>query len=156
MNNDKKSVLKIRCSDGLTSKPKALKEQQAHVHEVRLPGGVLFPDLCAAHFRKKVVAKLLRAVLKFGIQKMVEIKQPSEIILMAHDPCGTALLLRMSKKKVLEAHLKWKEILQAKYPHILVTVIFEEHSSCGSERKPHVCIHHHEDMEEEEEVEIAA
>lgn len=155
MNTEKRSVLKIRCSDGLTSKPQALKCSQVFVHEVRLPGGILFPDLCTAHFNKKVVVRLLRTVMLFAIKKMVEIKTPTEIILMAHDPCGTASILGMDKKQVLQAHLKWQKTLQVHYPNIKVTVMFEEHSACGSERKPHICVHHH-DAHGEAEEEIAA
>ncbi len=136
MNEDsRKQVLKIRCSDGLTTKPTDLYNKI--VHEVRLPGGILFPELCAAHFQKKVVVKLLRGVILFAVQKLIDFKSPSEIILMAHDPCGTANILNMDRYQVFAKHLEWQMLLQKKYPHLLVRVMFEEHSACGNTRRPH-------------------
>lgn len=134
----KKQVLKLRCSDGLTTKPNILHDRI--VHEIRLPGGILFPELCAAHFHRKVVVKLLRKVMLFAIQKLIDLKNPDEIILMAHDPCGTASILEMDRNQVFSAHLAWQKTLQKQYPHLPVRVMFEEHSACGTSRQPHFYI----------------
>lgn len=55
---NRRNRLKIRCSDGRSRKPDRLRGD--FIHEIRLPGGILFPDLCAQQFKKTVVSKLLR------------------------------------------------------------------------------------------------
>jgi hypothetical protein len=136
----KKQVLKIRCSDGRSRKPDEL---HGHfVHQVRLPGGVLFPDLCAMHFftgthQQKVASKLLRRVLMYAIRVTIDLKSPSEIILMSHTLCGAAGVLGLSEEDVKNAYIEWGESLKKHFPHIPVRVLHERHSECGEHHQGH-------------------
>lgn len=134
--NDKKQILKIRCSDGLTTKPNAIRGN--FIHEIRLPGGVLFPDLWShSNCQCEQTSGAGMDVLRFSIEKMMDFKMPTEIVLMAHAPCGAALATGMSHDHVLEAHRQWQKKLQSWYPTIPVTVYVEKHSPCGEFREGH-------------------
>lgn len=149
---DKKHILKIRCSDGLTTKPNAIRGN--FIHEIRLPGGVLFPDLCShtrcgcgqtsekernvfRYMSDQVFSLAVKGIFHFAVEVMVRLKEPSEIVLMAHAPCGAALTMGMSHDHVLEAHRQWQKKLQSWYPTIPVAVYVEKHSPCGEFREGH-------------------
>jgi hypothetical protein len=134
---NRRNILKIRCSDGRSRKPDYIRGN--FIHEIRLPGGILFPDLCAQQFKKTVVSKLLRRavcgilrrVMVYAIDIMVNLKAPDEIILMAHTPCGAAQVINLSEEAVKTKHLEWQNRLQKRFPTIPVIVLFEKHSECG-------------------------
>lgn len=149
---DKKHILKIRCSDGLTTKPSAIRGN--FIHEIRLPGGVLFPDLCShtrcgcdqtserergvfRHMTDVVLDLAVKGFFHFAVDIMVRLKEPDEIVLMAHCPCGAAQAMGMSHDQVIIAHRRWQKKLQAWYPHIPVEVYVEKHSPCGEFREGH-------------------
>jgi hypothetical protein len=108
--------------------------------EIRLPGGILFPSLCAEHFERNVVAKLLRIAMHFAIKTMVRLKNPDEIILMAHDPCGAALAMKLSPERSVAVHLEWMDILRNQFPTLTITLLHEEHCAVGDWRHPHKVI----------------
>ncbi len=135
-------TVRVCCSDGAQTKPDEIRG--TFVHEIREPGGILFPNLYARHSGQTdpaVVAELLRVgteMLLFKIDTMVKFKSPDEIILMAHDPCAAAGVLGMTTEEVQAAYLAWEERLKHRYPSTYVHTFFEEHSLCGNHRKPHV------------------
>lgn len=135
----KKDVLKIRCSDGRSRKPDEIRGN--FIHQIRLPGGILFPDLCAQQFSSKwkqaVVSKLLRRVQMFAIEVMVNLKSPDKIYLMSHNHCGAAEAIGVSDLGVRSAHKKFGEALQKRFPHIPVVVIHDKHSECGEYHDGH-------------------
>lgn len=135
---NRKNVLKIRCSDGRSRKPDEIRGH--FIHQVRLPGGILFPDLCAQQFtgtRRFVVSKLLRRVLLYAIDVMVPLKSPDEIILMSHTPCGAAEAINFSDDEMKAAYIEWGKLLQRRFPSIPVRVIHERHSACGEHHDGH-------------------
>ncbi len=135
----KKNVLKIRCSDGRSRKPNEIRGN--FIHQIRLPGGILFPDLCAQQFDQKwkrsAVSKLLRRVLLYAIDVMVELKTPEEIILMSHTPCGASTALGLPEWKVKETYIAWGNRLKKRFPHIHIRVLHECHSECGEHHDGH-------------------
>lgn len=136
----KRHVLKIRCSDGFTRKPLDLRGHC--VHEIRLPGGILFADLCAQHVpkRRRVVSKLLQMAIRHAVTVMVSLKNPEEIILIAHTHCGAAEALALDTNANIERHAAWAAKLRTQFPHITVSVRFERHSVCGTEHHGHEAI----------------
>jgi hypothetical protein len=135
-------IVRVCCSDGAQSKPEQIRG--SFVHEIREPGGILFPNLYArhsGHSDPNVVAELLRVgtdMLLFKIDTMVKFKSPDEIVLMAHDPCAAAGVLDMTTEEVEVAYLEWEEKLRQRYPDTSVYTLLEPHSPCGNHRKPHV------------------
>ncbi|MFM2423954.1 MAG: hypothetical protein RLZZ70_343 [Candidatus Parcubacteria bacterium] len=129
----KKRRLVIRCSDGMTTTP----NDASIDDEIRLPGGILFPSLCAQQFKRKVVTKLLRIALDFAIKTMVKLKDPDEIVLMAHDPCGAAFALQLSHEHIVQVHTEWETKLREAFPNIKILLMHEEHCAAGEWRKPH-------------------
>ncbi len=138
----RRHVVRICCSDGSQSKPESIRGTL--VHEIRDPGGILFPNLYARHCGQTdptVVAELLRIgddILFFKIDMMVNVKGPDEIVLMAHDPCAAAKMLGITTEEVKNFYLDLEEKLKERYKDSYVHTVFEEHSLCGNHRKPHV------------------
>lgn len=131
--SNKKSVLKIRCSDGRSRKPDAIRGN--FIHQIRLPGGILFPDLCAQQFqnpwKKAVVSKLLRRAQLYAIDVMVELKSPETIYIMSHCNCGAAEAIGFGDEVVKARHAAFAEELRKRFPSIPVVALHERHSACG-------------------------
>ncbi len=141
----KRHIVRVCCSDGFNTKPSAIRGNV--IHEIRNPGGILFPNLYARDVGgtdPNVVTELLRigdAILVRHIDTMVRLKTPSEIILQAHSPCAAANMLGLSVADVHRIHTEWEMRLRELYPSIHISTWFEEHSACGCERKAHVLVH---------------
>jgi hypothetical protein len=114
MTGTRGNVLKIRCSDGRSRKPDHIRCDW--VHEIRMPGGLLFPDLCAhsVYGREQTFAlstpidlaiqsqiNELRSlitpetgrvigelVILLAIATMVDLKKPERIILVTTTTAG--------------------------------------------------------------------
>jgi hypothetical protein len=124
----------------MTTKPRQL--YGYWVNQIRLPGGILFVDLCARElatprWTKPLVSELLRRVLMFAIDVMVKLKSPDVIALLAHEPCGAGNALGLSPTEVNARHRHWQQLLKERYPHIDVRCFCEPHSDCGHHREPH-------------------
>jgi hypothetical protein len=132
--NSQESVLKIRCSDGLTTQPPEIREKI--VHEIRLPGGILFPDFCAFADLYNG-AQTSEKMFHLAIEAIIDLKRPRQIILMAHTHCGAAMRIGLSDESVIEKHHDWQRRLQGLYPDTAVRVFYEKHSACGNVRDGH-------------------
>lgn len=133
-----KSVLKIRCSDGLTTKPSEIKGKI--VHEIRLPGGILFPDFCtfvASSNSEQTSEMSFHFAIATAIAAIIDLKNPEQIILMAHTHCGAAMSMGLTEDSVMTRHYGWQKQLQKHYPSIPVRVLLEKHSACGTIREGH-------------------
>lgn len=139
--SNKKNVLKIRCSDGRSRKPDDIRGN--FIHQIRLPGGILFPDLCAQQFahplKRAVVSKLLRRAQLFAIDVMVKLKEPEAIYIMSHQNCGAAEAIGVPDADVKAQHAAFAAVLRSRYPQIPVIALHERHSICGE---------HHDGYEE--------
>lgn len=137
--SSRKEVLKIRCSDGRSRKPDEIRGN--FIHQIRLPGGILFPDLCAQQFENKfkraVVSKLLRRVQLFAIEVMITLKSPETIYLMSHNHCGAAKAIGVTDEEMKRAHVAYAELLRKRFPHIAVVVLHDRHSECGEYHDGH-------------------
>jgi hypothetical protein len=135
----KGNVLKIRCSDGRSRKPDEIRGD--FIHQIRLPGGILFPDLCAQQFKNRwkraVVSKLLRRVQMFAIEVMVNLKSPKKIYVMSHNHCGAAEAIGVSDAQARRAHKEFAQELQNRFPHIPVIALHDLHSECGEYHNGH-------------------
>ena len=129
------SILRITCSDGAVSKPNDIRGHT--VHELRWPGGMLFPLFAEANLAGENILEHQIEVLLLAIDTMVSLKSPVRIILMEHDPCRAAQALGMTADVIRQNYLTWAKVLSARYPGIPVEVIHEEHSACGKHRIPH-------------------
>ncbi len=138
MPDSKRNILKIRCSDGRSRKPQAVREH--FVHDIRLPGGILFADLCGQHFKRRVVDKLVRRAILYAVEVMVGLKKPDQVLVVAHSPCGAAEQLGLSEGAVIAAHRAWATRLKLRYPHLTVEVMIERHSDCGEHHHGHEVI----------------
>ncbi len=131
--SNKKNVLKIRCSDGRSRKPDDIRGN--FIHQIRLPGGILFPDLCAQQFshplKRAVVSKLLRRAQLFAIDVMVNLKAPETIYIMSHCNCGAAEAIGVTDAEVKVRHAAFAAELRTRFPHIPVVALHERHSICG-------------------------
>jgi hypothetical protein len=105
-----------------------------------VPGGILFPELCAAEFKRRIVKKLMRKVTQFAVEIMIKLKQPDEVILASHGDCGAAKAIGFDTQAVQNAHLLWARRLRIQFPHITIRVLHEEHSVCGTEHHGHTVV----------------
>lgn len=162
----RENVLLIYCSDGRGRKPHEIRGNVNHA--IRLPGGLLFPNLCASSLTgdeqtfemsapisrdiKQRINLLLGSVtpstgfaigelvLLLAIETMVRLKNPTQIILMYHSYCGAADSLRLGAEDIRTTYLRWKDMLGQHFPLIPITVTFDSHSSCGAEHFGHEVI----------------
>jgi hypothetical protein len=131
--NGRSHVVMLCCADGLITH---LPEFEGKVvHEVRVPGGILFAKFCAENSGR--CQEEVRSVLEFAVETMVSLKNPDEIVIMAHSPCGAAINLGLTEVEIVDAHEMWRERLQNSFPNILVRTLIEHHSPCGENREPH-------------------
>ncbi len=132
--SEKRQILQIRCSDGRSRKPHEIRGNW--IHEIRHPGGILFPDLCALALPGSEQTSEMS--LLFAINLMVERKQPDEIILVSHTHCAVAEAIGLSEHQVHAKHMFWCEKLAKMYPAIKVRILHEAHSECGEHHHGHV------------------
>jgi hypothetical protein len=130
----KRNILYIRCSDGRSQRPKDIREHC--VHQIRLPGGILFPELCAKH-QGWLLRSLIKGVVMFAIEIMVKLKQPDEIILASHDDCGAAMDIGLDTEQVKRKHRTLGERLKEKFPDIKICVLHEKHCESGEHHYGH-------------------
>lgn len=160
----RRQVLKAYCCDGRNRKPEEL--SQDCVHEIRLPGGVLFPDLCAHSLTvceqtfemsedpmeieiKNKIKSLIpitttesafligEIILLFAFQVMQRLKEPKEIILGYHTHCGAAEAIGLTEEQVLIKMLDWQKRLTAMFPGIKIRILKEAYSICGESHFGH-------------------
>ncbi len=131
--SSKREVLKIRCSDGRSRKPHEIRGNW--IHEIRQPGGILFPDLCALALPGSEQTSEMS--LLFAIDTMVKLKKPEEIILVYHTHCGAADTIGLNEREVHAKHMYWREKLAMMYPAINVRILYEVHSECGEHHHGH-------------------
>jgi hypothetical protein len=167
MPGTKEDVLQIRCSDGRSRKANHIRDHL--VHDIRLPGGVLFPDLCAysllgseqtfemsspiqAEIQSKIkeLISLItpetgrvigELVLLLSIRTMVDLKKPKKILLVYHNHCGAAEAINFTEVEVRNKLAFWRGKLGTFFPTIEVSILRETHSACGEHH------HGHEDVE---------
>jgi carbonic anhydrase len=130
----KRNILYIRCSDGRSQRPADIRNHC--VHQIRLPGGILFPQLCAKH-EGRLLKKILQEVFMFAIEIMVKLKKPDEIILASHDDCGAAADIDLDTEQVKRKHRALGERLKDKFPNIKVRVLHEKHCESGENHYGH-------------------
>lgn len=130
----KKNILYIRCSDGRSKRP--LELQEHCVHQIRLPGGILFAELCAKH-EGRLMRVLLEGAFMFAIEIMMKLKSPDEIILASHHDCGAASDIGLDTDQVKRKHASLGTKLRKKFPNITVTVLHEAHSEDGDGEHEH-------------------
>ncbi len=156
-------VLKIRCSDGRSRKPGDIRDKW--VHEIRLPGGILFPNLCAQSFLERCeqtfeMSALVddeiqsrfhiliesitpetglvigEIIVLLAIKTMMDLKQVEEIILVYHTHCGAGDALGLKESDIYDICLKWQFLLCKLYP-VRIRILKEEHSVCGEHHFGH-------------------
>ncbi len=160
---DRRNVLYIRCCDGRSRNFPEL--EGCLIHEIRLPGGVLFPDLCAhslargeqtfemkipvgTAMRRHIVQMMNRMdkttahtigelVLLFSVDAIVGLKKPTRIYLATHSHCGAANIIGFNEADKVSRLLKYRVHFQQAYPDIDVRIINEEHSECGEHHMGH-------------------
>ena len=120
----RRNILYLRCSDGRSRRPEDIRGHC--VHQIRLPGGVLNADFCSCKTDTSVSLPDLRELTMIHIRTMVGLKNPDEIILASHDRCGAADALGLSHAEVVSRHEDWKQMLEAEFPDISITVVHEE------------------------------
>jgi len=130
----KRNILYIRCSDGRSKRPEELNGHW--VHQIRLPGGILFPELCSKH-EGVLLRPLIKSIVGFAIRIMIRLKQPDEIILASHDDCGAAADVGLDTEQVKRKHRSLGERLKAEFPHIKVSVLHEKHCESGEHHYGH-------------------
>ncbi len=163
MPGSRKDVLQIRCSDGRSKTAQHVRDDL--VHEIRLPGGPLFPDFCAHSIRGSeqtfemsspidtdIQDKIneLRTlitpetglvigelVLLLAIKTMVTLKNAKVILLVYHNHCGAAEAIGLSELEVRAKLQFWRDKLARYYPSIEVTIFRETHSECGEHHHGH-------------------
>lgn len=160
----RRDILKTFCCDGRNRKANEFIHDL--VHEIRLPGGILFPDLCAhslpgnmqtsemsddpvqvlinnkikellPRMRKENAYVFGEIILWFAINTMVCLKEPEEIVLVFHTHCGAAESMNMSEDEVFAKMLFWKRQISDMYPHIPVRILREAYSVCGESHFGH-------------------
>lgn len=133
MLTSKRNILYFRCSDGRSRRPENILEHC--VHQIRLPGGILFPELCESEARRRLVGTMVRRVVMFAIDVMIKLKSPDEIILASHSDCGAAIALGFEHETVKARHVTLGNRLRKRFPHITITVLHEEHTESGESRE---------------------
>lgn len=160
---DRRNVLYIRCCDGRSKNSQEL--EGCLIHEIRLPGGVLFPDLCAHSLargeqtfemkmpignamRQRIVQMMNRMdqttalvtgqlVLLFAVEAVMGLKSPTQIYLASHNHCGAANLIGFSEADINLKLLEYRVLLRQMYPDVDVNILSEEHSECGEHHMGH-------------------
>ncbi len=159
----RENVLYVTCIDDRIKIPEELKGQR--VNQLRLPGGILFPDLCAHSFlggeqtfemkipvgtamRRHIVQMMNRMdkttahtigelVLLFSVDAIVGLKNPTRIYLATHSHCGAANIIGFNEADKVSRLLKYRVHFQQAYPDIDVRILNEEHSECGEHHMGH-------------------
>jgi carbonic anhydrase len=85
----------------------------------------------AANTKQAASADALTQLLLEDIMTMVALKQPVEIVIASHSDCGAAAAVGLSEEQVQYAHISWGDKIEELFPDIKVTVLHEDHSSCG-------------------------
>jgi hypothetical protein len=163
MPGTRRNVLLICCSDGRCRKPNHIREDL--VHQIRFPGGNLFPDFCAHSINGSEqtfemsqngldieMQRLISAitpetgqaigeiVLLHAIRTMVKLKNPGEIFLAYHNSCGAAQAIGLDEQGIQLKFFAWQQKLRALCPGIDVTILRETHSECGETHHGHVVV----------------
>ncbi len=160
---DRRNVLYIRCCDGRSRNFPEL--EGCLIHEIRLPGGVLFPDLCAHSLargeqtfemkipvgnpmRQRIVQMMNRMdettaltigqlVLTFAVDAVMGLKNPTQIYIASHNHCGAANLIGFNEADTHRKLVEYKVLLQQSYPNVDVKILSERHSECGEYHMGH-------------------
>jgi hypothetical protein len=135
----KRNILYIRCSDGRSQRPPDIRDHC--VHQIRLPGGILFPELCSNH-EGHILKPLIREIMMFAINIMIKLKSPDEIVLASHDDCGAAIDIGLDVDDVKNKHKSLGEKLRKQFPLIKVRVLHEKLSSCEGHPNGHELVDH--------------
>ncbi len=164
--SNREDVLLIYCSDGRGRKPN---DTRGNInHAIRLPGGVLFPNLCANSLVRgeqtfeisspidleiqKRINRLLELVTpETGIvvgelvvleaaKAMVALKNPKRIILMSHTHCGAAQSLGLDDHAIRTIYTEWRRTLARAFPSTPIFVRHDKHCESGEQH------HGHEDV----------
>jgi hypothetical protein len=130
----KRNILYIRCSDGRSRRPENIRNHC--VHQIRLPGGILFPELCAKN-EAQLMRPLVEMVVMFAITTMIRLKKPDEVILASHDDCGAATDIGLDTTKVKRKHASLGTKLRKKFPNTTITVLHEKHCESGENHYGH-------------------
>jgi len=167
MPGTKDDTLQIRCSDGRSRKANHIRCDW--VHEIRLPGGILFPDLCAHSLTGREQTFAMSApidadietkmeelfslitpetgrvigelILLLAIKTMVDLKKPRKILLVYHSHCGAADTIGLSEFDVRAKLQAWRDNLKSYYPTAEVSLLRETHSECGEHHHGHEEVH---------------
>ena len=160
---DRRNVLYIRCCDGRSRNFPEL--EGCLIHEIRLPGGVLFPDLCAHSLaggeqtfemkipignpmRRHIVPWMNKmdketalaagqSMLMFAVDAVMGLKKPTQIYLASHNHCGAANLIGFNEVDTNTKLVEYKVLLQQVYPDVEVKILSEKHSECGEYHMGH-------------------
>jgi hypothetical protein len=162
-------VLHIYCSDGRSRKPDDVRGNLNHA--IRLPGGLLFPNLCAnsllggeqtfemsASIDIEIANRINQLmqnitpetgftigelIILIAVKEMVRLKNPCRIILMTHTYCGAANALSLSETEICDIYAQWEQMLQGCFPDIPIEIKLDRHCETGE--------HHagHEDLKKE-------
>ncbi len=158
------NVLHIYCPDGRSRKPNEVRGKLNHA--IRLPGGLLFPNLCASSLLgdeqtfemsapidieiKKRIDRLMYSitpengfaigelVILLATREMVRLKNPVRIILMTHTHCGVAIALGLSEAEICDIYATWQRVLQSCFPDIPVEIKLDLHCETGENHDGHV------------------
>ena len=161
----RKNVLLIYCSDGLSRKPAGVRGNINSA--IRMPGGLLFPDLCAKSLIKgdeqtfemstpidREIQERINSLMKtmtpenalvigelvilLAVKAMFEIKNPSELILMPHTHCGAAKSLDFCDDIISRKYAYWKGIFHRTFPGIPIGIKLDQHCPSGENHAGHV------------------
>ena len=132
-----------------------------------MPGGLLFPDLCAKSLIKgdeqtfemsdpinKEIQERIHRLLKtitpetgliigelvilVAVRAMVEIKNPARMILMPHTHCGAAQSLGFCDDTIRRKYLYWENIFNRSFPNIPIEIKLDQHCETGENHDGHV------------------
>ncbi len=160
----RKNVLLIYCSDGRSRKPDVVRGNINNA--IRMPGGLLFPDLCAkslikgdeqtfemsAPIDKEIHERINRLiktitpengliigelVILTAVKAMFDIKNPVKMILMPHTHCGGAQSLAFCDDMVLRKYIYWQDILSRCFPGTPIEIKIDRHCETGENHAGH-------------------
>ncbi|MBP6924459.1 MAG: hypothetical protein KBC62_02320 [Candidatus Pacebacteria bacterium] len=131
-----------------------------------MPGGLLFPDLCAKSLIKgdeqtfemstpidreihERINRLLKTitpengliigelVILIATKAMFEIKNPVKMILMPHTHCGAAQSLHFCEVTIQQKYAYWKGIFHRSFPGIPIEIKLDRHCETGENHGGH-------------------
>lgn len=118
-------IVWLACSDGRASVPGL---SGASLHEIRVPGGVLCPELGTAGTLNERIVDLVSCV-----KTMVRIKEAAMVVISLHDHCAAQKdILKLEDEDVVRRAVEFVQALKDGGVDVDIHIVHKHHCERGS------------------------